>query len=268
MLRTYLLQQWFTLSYPSMKEAFFDALLDREFAQLQDFSRMPYESIILRFRHRLEKHKLAYQILANGNDLLIERVFLLKTGSVVDARLIAPAGSTKNKDKAGDTKINLNQKGNPWHFGMKAHIGADADSGLVHTVRGTSGNVHGVLEVNCMLHGQKVDAYGDTGYQGIHKRPDAKPIMAWHVAMRPGKRSDLDKSDPLDQLTCKIEKTKASIRAKVEHPFRMIKRHFGYVKTRYSGLKKNTTQLVTLFNLANLWMCRPGFKRHRNECVC
>ena len=260
MLRTHFLQQWFTLSDPGMEEAFFDVPLYREFAQLQEFSRMPDESTILRFRHRLEKHKLAEQILATVNDLLIERGLLLKTGTVVDATLIAAPSSTKNNDKARDPEMHSSQKGNQWHFGMKAHIGADAASGLVHTVRGTSGNVHDVLEGNSLLHGQEVDAYGDAGYQGIHKRPDAKLGVTWHVAMRPGKRRALDKSDPLDQLTDQVEKAKAGIRAKVEHPFRVIKRQFGYVKTRYRGLKKNTAQLVTLFALSNLWMVRTKFQ--------
>ncbi len=141
-------------------------------------------------------------------------------------------------------------------FRHEGHIGVDSDFGLVHTVRGTSGNVHDVLEANSLLHGQEEDAYGDAGYQGVDKRPDARKGVAWHIAMRPGKRRALDKNDPLDALTDKIEKAKAGIRAKVEHPFRVIKRQFGYVKTRYRGLKKNTAQLVTLFALSNLWMVR------------
>jgi IS5 family transposase len=256
MLRTHFLQQWFTLSDPGMEEAFFDTPLYREFAQLEEFARLPDESTILRFRHRLEKHKLAEQILATVNDLLTQRGLLLKKGTVVDATLIPAPSSTKNKDKARDPEMHSSQKGNQWHFGMKAHIGVDSDFGLVHTVRGTSGNVHDVLEANSLLHGQEEDAYGDAGYQGVDKRPDARKEVAWHIAMRPGKRRALDKNDPLDALTDKIEKAKASIRAKVEHPFRVIKRQFGYVKTRYRGLKKNTAQLVTLFALSNLWMVR------------
>ena len=228
MLRTHFLQQWFTLSDPGMEEAFFDTPLYREFAQLEEFARLPDESTILRFRHRLEKHKLADQILATINDLLTQRGLLLKKGTVVDATLIPAPSSTKNKCKARDPEMHSSQKGNQWHFGMKAHIGADSDFGLVHTVRGTSGNVHDVLEGNSLLHGQEEDAYGDAGYQGVDKRPDANADVTWHIA----------------------------IRAKVEHPFRVIKRQFGYVKTRYRGLKKNTAQLVTLFALSNLWMVR------------
>ena len=255
MLRTHFLQQWFTLSDPGMEEAFFDVPLYREFAQLDEFARMPDESTILRFRHRLEKHKLADQILATVNDLLIQRGLLLKTGTVVDATLIAAPSSTKNNDKARDPEMHSSQKGNQWHFGMKAHIGADADSGLVHTVRGTSGNVHDVLEGNSLLHGQEVDAYGDAGYQGIHKRPDANSRVTWHVAMRPGKRKSLP-GTPLGDLLERIEHAKASIRAKVEHPFHVVKNLFGHRKTRYRGLAKNTAQLFSLFGFANLVLAR------------
>ena len=140
---------------------------------------------------------------------------------------------------------------------MKAHIGVDADSGLVHTVRGTSGNVSDVVEANSLLHGHETDVFADAGYQGAHKRPDAKEGVTWHVAMRPGKRRALDKENkPIDALIEQVEKIKASIRAKVEHPFRVIKRQFGYTKVRYRGLMKNTLQLTTLFALSNLWMVR------------
>lgn len=263
MLRVHFLQQWFTLSDPAMEEAFFDVPLYREFAQLAEFGRLPDESTILRFRHLLEKHKLAEHILATINAILIERGLLLKSGTVVDATLIAAPSSTKNKDKARDPEMHSSQKGNQWHFGMKAHIGVDEDSGLVHTVRGTSGNVHDVTEGNSLLHGQEKQAFGDAGYQGIDKRPNASADVTWHVAMRPGKRRKLNKSDQLDKLTEQIEKAKASIRAKVEHPFRVIKRQFGHVKTRYRGLKKNTAQLVTLFALSNLWMARHRLQEMR-----
>jgi IS5 family transposase len=256
MLRTHFMQQWFTLSDPGMEEAFFDTPLYREFAQLEEFARLPDESTILRFRHRLEKHKLSGQILAVVNDLLTQRGLLLKTGTVVDATLIAAPTSTKNKDKARDPEMHSSQKGNQWHFGMKAHIGADADSGLVHTVRGTSGNVHDVVEGSSLLHGEETLAYGDAGYQGIDKRADADQTVSWQIAMRPGKRKSLNKDDPADALIDKAEKLKAGIRAKVEHPFRVIKRQFGFVKVRYRGLKKNTAQLFTLFALSNLWMVR------------
>ena len=256
MLRVHFMQQWFTLSDPGMEEAFFDTPVYREFAQLQEFGHLPDESTILRFRHRLEKHKLAEKILGVVNDILIERGLLLKTGTVVDATLIAAPSSTKNKDNKRDPDMHSSKKGQQMYFGMKAHIRADAQSGLVHTVRGTSGNVHDVTEGNSLLHGQEVVAFGDAGYQGIGKRPDAKAGVAWHVAMRPGKRKALNLENVADALIDRAEKIKAGIRAKVEHPFRVIKRQFGFVKVRYRGLKKNTAQLITLFALSNLWMVR------------
>ncbi len=143
------------------------------------------------------------------------------------------------------------QKGNQWFFGMKAHIGVDADSGLVHTVRGTAGSVNDVVEANTLLHGKETQAWGDAGYQGASKRPDARTGVRWNIAMRPGKRKLLDRSRLVDDLAEQIEHLKASIRAKVEHPFRVIKRQFGHVKVRYRGLAKNTAQLHTLFAPSN-----------------
>jgi len=256
MLRTHFMQQWFTLSDLAMEEAFFDTPIYREFAQLDAFGRLPDESTILRFRHRLEKHKLAEQILAVVNELLVQKGLLLKAGTAVDATIIAAPSSTKNKDKKRDPEMHSSKKGNQWHFGMKAHIGVDSESGLVHTVRGTAAHVSDVTEGNSLLHGQEEEAYGDAGYQGIENRPDAKKAVLWHIAMRPGKRAALDLENKRDALTEKIEKAKAGIRAKVEHPFRVIKRQFGFIKVRYRGLKKNTAQLVTLFALSNLWMAR------------
>ena len=256
MLRIHFLQQWFSLSDPAMEEAFFDTPLYSEFAQLEALSRLPDESTILRFRHRLEKHKLAEQILTVVNDLLSQRGLLLKTGTVVDATLIPAPTSTKNKDKARDPDMHSSKKGNQWHFGMKAHIGADAESGLVHSVRATSGNVHDVTEGNSLLHGEETVAFGDAGYRGVDKRADAKAQVAWHIAMGPGKRRALDKDNQADALIDQAEKLKAGIRAKVEHPFRVIKRQFGFIKVRYKGLKKNAAQLMTLFALSNLWMVR------------
>jgi IS5 family transposase len=148
------------------------------------------------------------------------------------------------------------KKGNQRYVGMQAHIGVDADSGLVHTVRGTTGSVNDVIEANALLHGEEIEAFGDAGYQGADKRADAKPDVRWNIAMRPSKRRALDKSRDSSRLINELERLKASIRAKVEHPFRVIKRQFGHVKVRYRGLAKNTAQLHTLFALSNLWMVR------------
>lgn len=257
MLRVHFLQQWFGLSDPAMEEAFFDVPLYREFAQLDANGRLPDESTILRFRHRLEKYQLADGMLATVNELLSSQGLLLRQGSAVDATLIAAPSSTKNRDGKRDPEMHSSKKGNQWYFGMKAHIGVDADSGLVHTVRGTAGHVADVTEGNSLLHGKEAVVFADAGYQGADKRPNANPNVRWQVAMRPGKRKKLDKvNSPIDALIDKIEKLKAGIRAKVEHPFRVIKRQFGFVKVRYRGLKKNTLQLKTLFALSNLWMAR------------
>ncbi len=256
MLRIHFMQQWFTLSDPAMEEALHDVPLFREFAGLNWDTAVPDETTILRFRRLLEEHKLSAQILAVVNELLSAKGLLLRAGTVVDATLIAAPSSTKNASGQRDPEMHQSKKGNQWYFGMKAHIGVDADSGLVHTVRGTAGNINDVLEANTLLHGKETQAWGDAGYQGADKRPDAKAIVRWNIAMRPGKRRDLDKSRLVDELTEQLERLKASIRAKVEHPFRVIKRQFGHVKVRYRGLAKNTAQLHTLFALSNLWMAR------------
>ena len=256
MLRIHFMQQWFTLSDPAMEEALHDVPLFREFAQLGWDQRLPDESTILRFRHLLEKHKLAEQILVIVSNMLIGKGLLLKAGTVVDATLIAAPSSTKNSSGERDPEMHQTKKGNQWYFGMKAHIGVDAESGLVHTVRGTAANVNDVVEGNSLLHGGESDVFADAGYQGAAKRPDANEEVTWHVAMRPGKRRALDRTQMIDRITDEAEKIKASIRAKVEHPFRVIKRQFGHVKVRYRGLAKNTAQLKTLFALSNLWMVR------------
>ena len=257
LLRIHFMQQWFTLSDPAMEEALHDVPLFREFAGLGGWDdRLPDESTILRFRHVLEKHKLAERILATVNLLLGAKGLMLRSGTVVDATLISAPSSTKNASGERDPEMHQSKKGQQWYFGMKAHIGVDADSGLVHTVRGTSGHVNDVIEANSLLHGDETDAFGDAGYQGASKRPDAKAKVNWHIAMRPGLRKELDKETPMGKLVDQIERTKAQIRAKAEHPFRVIKRQFGHVKVRYRGLAKNTAQLHTLFALSNLWMAR------------
>ena len=171
MLRVHFLQQWFSLSDPAMEESFFDVPLYREFAQLDVNERLPDESTILRFRHRLEKHKLADAILATVNDVLSSQGLLLRQGSAVDATLIASPSSTKNKDGKRDPEMHSSKKGNQWHFGMKADICVDADSGLVHTVRGTAGHVADVTEGNALLHGEESVVHADAGYQGANRRP-------------------------------------------------------------------------------------------------
>ena len=256
MLRIHFMQQWFSLSDPAMEEALHDVPLYREFADLEGpMRRLPDESTILRFRHLLEAHGLAAQILATVNGVLQERGLMLKSGTVVDATLISAPSSTKNNAGERDPEMRQAKKGNNWYFGMKAHIGADAESGLVHTVIGTPANTNDVTQAQALLHGEEVVAFGDAGYQGAHKRAEST-LKNWHIAMRPGKRKALDLNDPRDAICNEIERLKASVRAKAEHPFRVIKRQFGFTKVRYRGLAKNTAQLTTLFALSNLWMAR------------
>ena len=193
--------------------------------------------------------------MATVNAMLTAKGLLLKAGTAVDATLIAAPSSTKSATGKRDPDMHQTKKGNQWHFGMKAHIGVDADSGLVHTVVGTAANVNDVTQGHALLQGQEEVVFADAGYQGAMKRQQATGLQ-WQVAMRPGKRKALDKGNPIEALTEKIEKLKASVRAKLEHPFRVIKRQFGYVKVRYRDLKKNTAQLHTLFALSNLWMAR------------
>ena len=257
MLRIHFVQQWFGLSDLAMEEALFETALYREFVGLSSVERIPDRVSILRFRHLLEEHQLAQRILATVNATLTDKGLMLREGTVVDATLIAAPSSTKNKGGERDPEMHQTKKGNQWHFGMKAHIGVDADSGLVHTVVGTAANVNDVTQASKLVHGDEADVFADAGYQGVAKREETQGITAqWHVAMRPGKRRALDKSTLMGAILDKLEQVKARIRAKVEHPFRVIKRQFGYTKVKYRGLAKNTANLVTLFALSNLWMAR------------
>jgi len=256
MLRIHYLQQWFGLSDPAMEEALHDVPLYREFAKLGDAqARLPDETTILRFRHLLERHNLAPDMLRLVNDLLLAKGLMLRTGTAVDATLISAPSSTKNADGERDPEMKQTKKGNNWYFGMKAHIGVDAASGLVHTVIGTAANVNDLNVAGQLLHGEEHAAFGDAGYQGVHKRHEAVG-PTWHVAMRPGLRRKLNPFIEQNFVAERVEKMKASIRAKVEHPFRVLKRQFGFTKVRYRGLAKNTAQIVTLFALSNLWIAR------------
>ena len=256
MLRIHFLQQWFGLSDPAMEEALHDISLYCQFARLDPGGmRLPDESTILRFRHLLEEHDLSIQLMATINATLATKGLMLKTGTVVDATLVAAPSSTKNNRGERNPEMHQTKKGNHWHFGMKAHIGVDADSGLVHTVIGTAANVNDVTQGHGLLHGEETVVFADAGYQGATKRPEATGVD-WHVAMRPGKRRALDKQTKLGALLEQVEKFKASVRAKVEHPLRVVKCQFGFTKVRYKGLAKNTAQLITLFALSNLWMAR------------
>ncbi len=255
MLRIHLMQNWFGYSDPAMEEALYEVAPLRRFAGLSlTRGSVPDETTILNFRRLLEQNDLAPRLLAAVNTHLTDKGLLLRQGTIVDATIIHAPPSTKNRDKARDPEMHQTKKGNQWFFGMKAHIGVDAESGLTHSVTTTAANVADVAEVDKLLHGKEKVVYADAGYIGAQKRAH-KRGRRWYVAAKRSKVKAID-DDQLRDLTQQIEHLKASIRAKVEHPFRVIKRQFGYQKVRFKGLAKNTTQIQMLFALANLWMAR------------
>jgi IS5 family transposase len=254
MLRVHLMQNWFALSDPAMEEALYEIASLRNFAGLDLRKAIPDETTILNFRHLLEEYDLAEDILKQVNAHLMRKGLLLKRGSIVDATIIAAPSSTKNAEGERDPEMHQTKKGNQWHFGMKAHIGVDADSGLVHTVTTTPANESDVEQVADLLHGKEEYVYADSGYRGAASRVDREDLQ-WHIAARP---SDVAKM-PEGRAKARVRKQehrKASVRAKVEHPFRVIKRQFGLMKVRFRGLAKNTAHVITLFALSNLWMAR------------
>ncbi len=265
MLRVHLMQNWFGYSDPAMEEALYETTILRQFAGL-NLERIPDETTILNFRRLLEKHELAAGILAVINGYLGDRGLSLRQGTIVDATLIHAPSSTKNQDGKRDPEMHQTKKGNQYYFGMKAHIGADAESGLVHSVVGTAANVADVTQVDKLLHGEENMVGADAGYTGVEKRPEHEGReVIWQIAARRSTYKKLSKRSALYKAKRKIEKAKAQVRAKVEHPFRVIKRQFGYVKTRFRGLAKNTAQLVTLFALSNLWMARRHLLTNAGE---
>ncbi len=265
MLRVHLMQNWFGYSDPAMEEALYETTILRQFAGLS-LERIPDETTILNFRRLLEKHELAAGILAVINGYLGDRGLSLRQGTIVDATLINAPSSTKNKDGKRDPDMHQTKKGNQYYFGMKAHIGVDDESGLVHSVVGTAANIADVTQVDKLLHGKENMVGADAGYTGVEKRPehDGREVI-WQIAARRSTYKKVSKRSALYKAKRKIEKAKAQVRAKVEHPFRVIKGQFGYVKTRFRGLAKNTAQLVTLFALSNLWMARRHLLTNAGE---
>ena len=255
-LRVHLLQNWFGYSDPAMEEALYETTILRQFSGLS-LERIPDETTILNFRRLLEKNELAAGILAVINGYLGDRGLSLRQGTIVDATLINAPSSTKNKDGKRDPEMHQTKKGNQYYFGMKAHIGVDEASGLVHSVVGTPANVADVTQVDKLLHGDESVVCADAGYTGVEKRSEHEGRkVIWQVTERRSKYKKLNKNGVIYKAYRQIERAKAQTRAKVEHPFRVIKRQFGYTKVRFRGLAKNTAQLVTLFALSNLWMAR------------
>ena len=261
MLRIYFLQQWYTLADEALEDALYDSQALRTFAGIDlSVESVPDATTLLGFRHLLEKHALGPEILQEVNAHLSERQLLMREGTIVDATIIAAPPSTKNLKKERDPEMHQTRKGQEWYFGMKAHIGVDADSGLVHTVIGTAANVSDIACAAQALHGEEKTVYVDAGYTGVEKRPEVVAAHAqtqWIVAAKRGRVKALPEGR-IKELTKELERVKAQVRAKVEHVFHVVKNLFGFRKVRYRGLAKNTAQLHTLFALANLVLA----KRH------
>ena len=257
MLRVHFLQQWYALSDPGMEEALYDTPVMRRFAGLGGLDTVPDETTILNFRRLLETHDLARQMLEQVNTFLSRKGLSLRGGTIVDATIIAAPSSTKNGDGRRDPEMHQTRKGNQWYFGMKAHIGVDDESGLVHHVECTAANASDVTVAHRLLHGQEETVCGDSGYTGLDKREEmqGKGDLGYLIAAKPSVLKQIKRKSG-QKLARELEHAKASLRAKVEHPFRVIKRQFGYTKVRYRGLVKNTAQVLTLFALSILWMVR------------
>jgi len=259
MLRIYFLQQWYGLADEALEDAIYDSQALRTFAGIDlSVEAVPDATTLLKFRHLLEAHDLTRQIFLEVGALLSERKLLMREGTIVDATIIAAPSSTKNARKERDPQMHQTKKGNQWYFGMKAHIGVDAHSGLVHSVTGTAANVADIAQTHALLHGQEKKAYADAGYLGVEKREEIasrSPAVTWHVA---AKRSQVKAMAEglAKELTVQLERLKARVRARVEHPFHILKNLFRHRKTRYRGLAKNTAQLHSLFALANLFIAR------------
>ncbi|MBC2861630.1 IS5 family transposase [Stappia sp. 28M-7] len=252
MLRVYFLQQWYALSDPMAEEMLYDSDAMRRFAGIElGDDRIPDETTILNFRHLLEKHQLTEQLFAEVNRYLADQGITLRSGTLVDATIIDAPSSTKNKAKARDPEMSSTKKGNAWYFGMKAHVGVDVDSGTVHSLEATTAKVHDSRIWDELLHGGETSVWADKGYVSAEREAAfTKNGKVWGV-MRKAPRGG--KLDEIDEETNRVI---AMVRAKVEHPFRVLKRQFGHMKTRYRGLAKNRAQLFTLFALGNLFLVR------------
>ena len=255
MLRMYLLQVWFSLSDEGAEDAVYDSYAMRRFMGL-DFAveQAPDATTLLHFRHLMEQHGLGEKLFAAQNEVFQEQGWIMRGGSIVDATIIAAPSSTKNADHARDPEMHQTKKGKQWYFGMKAHIGVDAGTGNVHSVTETAANVHDLDEMPNLVRPDDEVVYADAGYQGVEKRPEIAgdehlSKVEFRVAARKGSLAAMPGPDRL------AESRKASVRAKVEHPFLIIKRDFGFTKTRYRGMDKNRNHLHVLFASAN-WLMR------------
>lgn len=263
MLRLHFVQHWFNLSDPAAEEAIYDSRAIREFVGI-DLGKEPApdETTILKFRHLLEAHHLGNRLFVLMADYLQENGLKISTGTIVDATLISAPSSTKNKKKARDPEMHQTKKGNQWYFGMKAHIGVDSRSKLIHAVAATAANVHDSQVLPDLLHGDETRVWGDAAYRGqtdvIREHAPCAQDFTHEKARRGRPLSDAEKAR---------NRTKSKVRAKVEHPFLIIKRLFGFNKVRYRGLDKNANRLFVACGLANLFMARRYLLRTQGACA-
>ena len=252
MLRIYFLQQWYALADEALEDALYDSQALRNFAGIElNRDPVPDATTVLHFRHWLERHDLTGVLFDEVGAMLEERGLLMRQGTIVDATIIAAAPSTKNQSKTRDPEMHQTKKGNQWHFGMKAHIGVDVASGVVHTLVGTAANKADITQTAALLHGREEAVFADAGYTGAAKRPElADRDLSWNVAVKRSIVTALPNA--LRDLVEPVERALAQVRAVVEHPFHVVKNLFRHKKLRYRGLLKNTAQLRTLFALANL----------------
>jgi IS5 family transposase len=252
MLRLYFLQQWYALSDPGLEDALYEIESMRRFAGLDlADDALPDETTILKFRRLLERHELTAKLMNTISDVLDARGLLLKGGTMVDATIIHAAPSTKNKTKARDPEMHQTKKGNQWYFGMKVHVGADVHTGVVHTVSVTPANAADISQLPNLLREDDRIVIGDAGYvNDTYKRAARQAGVVWGVALkaRPKRR--------LGSAQKRRNRKMSSLRSRVEHLFRVMKRQFGYTKTRYRGLAKNAAQVFTLIGLTNLYLKR------------
>jgi transposase, IS5 family len=248
MLRMYCVANWFNLADEACEDAMYDIVAFRQFCRI-DLGRqgVPDATTLLNFRHLLEKHELGAAIFARVGELLIASGLKLSGGTIVDATIIAAPSSTKNEDKARDTEMHSTSKGGHWHFGMKAHIGADSATGIVHSASVTAANVHDSQQLDKLLHGQESRLYGDSAYANQSAALKAKAPKAKDFT---NKRAYRNK--PLSERDKEINRTKSQTRAKVEHPFLTLKRIWGFAKVRYRGLAKNANRVFAMLALINI----------------
>lgn len=257
MLRIYFLQQWFSLSDPAVEDALYDSLAMRRFVGL-DLGQTPApdETTVCRFRHLLERHKLGKKIFQHVHTYLEAQGIEVGKGTIVDASIISAPPSTKNKDRARDPDMHQTRKGNQWFFGMKAHIGVDSRTKVIHAVVATAANVHDATCLPDLLHGDETRVWGDSAYQGQQAVIHGCAPNAHDMTNRRYRRTG-----SVDEVERAKNKIKSKVRAKVEHPFLIIKQIFGFAKTRYRGLDKNAHRLFVTCALANLYMMRRRLLR-------